>query len=114
MVPLLLSGHFFFWFASLAPTITGISPQVSGTGGGSTLVVYGSSFGVNPVTTVGGILCSSISYNLESIQCTIPAGQGAQKSVVVSNLGQYSAPYNFGYLPPSISVTRPYFDYFGN
>ena len=104
-----------FPFSYPPPTINtfnGIQPTSGPTAGGITLTIQGTNFSANPTVTVGGVACTNPVAGPQHIQmtCTVPAGSGANKTVIVNAAGQTAlALANFNYLAPTITNIAPAF-----
>lgn len=89
------------------PSVTGVTPALAPTDGGSTVTVEGSDFGVVGTmrVTFGGNNCTSVAARgHSSFECQLPEGVGAPVAVQVTVDGQTSAPAAsvFGYEAPVI------------
>ena len=94
-------------FAYDAPQITGLSPAVAPTSGGS-LTIDGANFGVFGATvTVAGADCPVIGGSHTTIACLAPEGVGLDQPVVVTVAGQVSAPALLDREAPSLSSMSP-------
>eukprot|EP00026_Physarum_polycephalum_P000048 Phypoly_transcript_00048.p1 GENE.Phypoly_transcript_00048~~Phypoly_transcript_00048.p1 ORF type:complete len:2722 (+),score=260.03 Phypoly_transcript_00048:277-8166(+) len=101
-------------FSYSRPTIS--SGEISTDTDGGVITIAGSSFvpegvdaGDNSNITVDGKLCISPVWTSDtSIQCTVGAGIGKNKPVVVTVGGQASDPYNiFSYNDPTVTSVNP-------
>ncbi|MCU0749126.1 MAG: IPT/TIG domain-containing protein, partial [Akkermansiaceae bacterium] len=90
-------------FSYDSPLITLISPTTGPTSGNVPLTISGSSFGLNPIVTVGGNSASILSSTHSQIIVTLPPGQGTGKSVIVNADNQLSNPYSFDYQAPLLT-----------
>ena len=74
-------------FSYAAPTLTSISPAHGPAAGGTTITIFGSSFGASPAVTIGGINAAFLSVNANETQLVVavPAGAGAGLDVVVTD-----------------------------
>ena len=89
------------------PRISGLSPALVGTAGG-TISIAGAGFGAFGATvTVGGASCPVTDQSDTTLLCTVEAGVGAGLMVVVSSGGQSSAPASVGYAPPAVDEIAP-------
>jgi large repetitive protein len=90
------------------PVVNSVSPNRGPTSGGIVITVTGTNFGgvsTPPSVTIGGSICSLINYTAHfSVLCSLPAGTGLSKSVMVTAYSQIS-PANslFSYDPPSLT-----------
>ena len=94
----------------LAPSVTALWPSSYDTLPGSTvLTVTGSNFGTAGSVTVGGTSCplTGTGYAQNTVQCTLPAGQGLLQMVVVTAAAQSNAGFPFNYTAPSITSISP-------
>ena len=91
------------------PIISNIFPTSGPTSGGTTLTIFGQSFGTSGIITIGGVVCPILpsTYTQASIQCQLPVGQGANLPVVLSSGSLNSPPYFFSYAAPVISSLSP-------
>ena len=92
---------------SAAPVISSITPSSSPSQGGVSITINGTGFGASSSALLGGSIIAISSANDTRIIGTIPAGEGAGRSVVVFASGQASSPVNFDYSPPSITAVTP-------
>ncbi|HEX6974510.1 MAG TPA: IPT/TIG domain-containing protein, partial [Vicinamibacterales bacterium] len=96
-----------------AQSISNITPTSGPTAGGTVLTISGNGFtgvflNLTPTVTVGGANCPVIDKSSQQVLCTIPAGQGLGKTVVLSVGGNSDvASQSFNYLPPSITGAGP-------
>jgi hypothetical protein len=90
------------------PVLTSISPSVATTNGGTSLQISGSNLGIIGTATIDGAACTPVGsgWGHSIIQCTLPAGQGANVPVLVESGSLFSNTLNFSYaLPTLTSVT---------
>lgn len=73
------------------PSVTGITPSSGSAGGGTSLTIAGSNFGLNPAVALGALSCAIVSHSHTSITCTSPPGTGTGLVVKVTAGGQSSA-----------------------
>lgn len=79
-----------------------LSIRNASTSGGASLTVTGINFGLSGLVSIGSVACPTVTRSHTQITCTVPAGQGADLSVVVTTLGRPSPSAAFSYLPPVI------------
>jgi hypothetical protein len=99
------------------PIITAVNPANGPNTGATQITVQGVNFGgyygYIPTVTIGGVDCPvnvTAGYNNTFLVCSLPAGEGRGKSVVVAAtaiISHYSDPYPFNYDPPVISSITP-------
>jgi len=100
-------------FTYAAPVISSYTCSGNcGTRGGGILTLTGTNFGSTaslPVSvTVNAISCSVTAVNSHTqIQCTLPAGSGVNKPIVVTVDGQNSNSFNFAYTAPAVTSFTP-------
>lgn len=97
-------------FNYAAPTISSITPTNGVSAGGFPLTIAGTGFGVSPVAsvTIDGSVCTVVPPHTHTqIICTVPAGQGINKAVVVTVATQTSNQVLFAYQDPVISSVTP-------
>ncbi len=95
-------------FSYNAPSLSStISPTAASTAGGTNITLTGSNFGQAATVTVGGVACSRISQTSSQFVCTLPAGVGINRPVVMSVAGQLSNAIQFSYSPPTVSSVSP-------
>jgi len=95
-------------FSYSPPSILSLDPVSGPAAGGTRLTISGSSFGTLANVTVDGNDCPVDVQSHSSIECTVPAGSGADAPVVVAVSGQVSAPALYDYVsPPAISLVFP-------
>ncbi len=96
-------------FSYLPPTITSFAPATANTQGSVTLTLTGTNFGTSGTVTVGGNACppTGSAFSHTSIQCTVPAGSGANVPIVVTVGGQTTSVSTFAYNGPSITSITP-------
>lgn len=80
-----------------APAITSISPGNGPTSGSIPITINGTNFGLTPEVSIGGRPAARISSTHTRIVCTLPAGGGLDKPVVVNAAGQLSNTVLFDY-----------------
>jgi len=107
-----------------APTVSTVVPQLASTVGGVNVTITGTNFGVfgtnaptpssMPLVFVGGRGCALTSGNTGAnhteLECTLPAGQGANLSVLVSVSGQNTSALTSGaysYATPRVFAVAP-------
>jgi len=92
------------------PSITGIDPTSADTLPGATvLTIEGNNLGTAGSVKVGGNSCplTGIGWTDSKVQCSLPVGEGANQSVIVTAGGQDSDPFLFDYDPPTLSQLIP-------
>lgn len=90
------------------PAVDTLNPTTGSTAGGTYITLTGSNFGSSGNVTIDtNNVCSIISYSDSSIVCSIPAGEGTGKLVVLTVAGQSSTALTFAYNPPSITSLTP-------
>jgi len=91
-----------------SPSITGVSPAIGPTAGGTTITIAGESFDSSGSVQVNGNTCVMVSYSHTSITCKTPAGFGVSKMVTVTAVsGKSSSASLFSYSAPQISSLNP-------
>jgi hypothetical protein len=95
-----------------APAVTGVSPNVGPTGGGTTVVIAGTDFSGASAVTFGGTAATGFTIDsATSITATAPAQVGGTVDVRVTTVGGTSATSasdQYTYVPqPSISGLAP-------
>ena len=92
-----------------APVITYITPIWGPTAGGTLLTIYGSDFGLDPTVMVGAASCPVISVGPlhDTIECTLPEGEGINLQVMVNAGGQWAVAGVFDYDAPTITDFTP-------
>ncbi|CEO95040.1 hypothetical protein PBRA_003853, partial [Plasmodiophora brassicae] len=94
-------------FTYSKPVLLSVSPRISPTAGGGYLIITGDSFGaLQGTVTVGTNACSVQAWSHTRINCTIPAGVGANLAVTVAtpNLGSSQKTGVFSYSPPLLTA----------
>lgn len=97
-------------FSYDAPIITGITPQkVQGSTAGDqiTITMSGSGFGTASATInayVADVPCDIQVYDQDSLECTLPAGSGADQNAYVSVNSQQSGNFDYDYPAPVLST----------
>ncbi|MEI6076892.1 MAG: IPT/TIG domain-containing protein, partial [Verrucomicrobiota bacterium] len=82
------------------PVISSVSPATDPTAGDTIITVAGINFGTTAVSntvTVNGVQAAIVAWSQTNIQCLLPAGQGTNLTVIVTVVGQNSAPVLFSY-----------------
>lgn len=103
----------FSGFSYDPPSVASVSPSSGPTAGGIPITLHGESFGLSPTVTVGGAPCPSLpgSSGHSSVVCTLPAGQGVNKEVIVTSSdgrsSASSAGARFSYAAPSLVGLSP-------
>ncbi|WP_193213647.1 IPT/TIG domain-containing protein [Luteolibacter marinus] len=92
------------FFSYDAPAVTAVNaPSGKPTAGGVPIELLGHNFGLGGATvTVGGAVAPVISQTHNSIQCTLPPGQGTNRLVAVSVAGQTSPEVFLSYDAPAV------------
>lgn len=90
-------------FSYTGPHIDSISPLSGPSTGNIPLQIDGTNFAVGATVSVGGANCPTSNVTTTQITCTLPAGTGANKQVIVAASGTPSNAATFNYLPPTIS-----------
>ena len=94
--------------ALAAPVLNGISPASGPTNGGTSISLTGQNFGAAPGVTLGGQAAAvQPGGSATSIVVTLPAGEGADLEVVVTDAGSPSNARLFSYSPPQITGVSP-------
>jgi hypothetical protein len=95
-------------FSYFPPTLGTLTPSSGGTAGGISITLSGAHFGAAGATvTVGGTPCPVTTQTQASVACTLPAGVGASRPVILTVGGQSSNSLLFSYTPPSLSSLTP-------
>jgi len=96
------------YFDYEGPTVTTIDPTSGPTTGSIVIQINGTSFGLDPIVTIGGASCTRQSFSHNHITCLAPAGQGQNQTVVV-RAGSVSAtsPIAFDYDAAKIISVDP-------
>jgi hypothetical protein len=93
------------------PVITSITPTTGMTAGGGTITITGNNFGstlVDSSITIGGSNCINPIFSVGNILCTVPAGQGVNVTVTANFNGRASLAGTFySYLAPVINAISP-------
>ena len=91
------------------PLLLTVQPKLIPTAGGALITINGSSFGLYPAVTIGGIPCTLATNGLSSNSIVVvsPIGQGTRKSVLVTVGNQTSNPLILDYQPPTITSISP-------
>ena len=95
------------YFSYNAPGISSVTPNHGPAAGGVEITLGGTNFGASGTLTFNGQAVTPTSYTNTQIKFTLPAGQGTNRSIVVSVGGQNSSPIFFDYDRPSISLVSP-------
>ena len=91
-----------------APAIALVSPANGPTQGGAPITLTGQNFGATGATvTIGGQAAPVTAQTHTEITCTLPPGEGVNRSVVVNLAGQSSAAALFSYNAPFIGSITP-------
>lgn len=94
-------------FSYDAPTLVGVTPSVGPLAGGASLTLSGSSFGAQGATVaLSGVDCPVTAQLHTQLECTLPAGAGPNKQLVVTAAdGRPSNALSFSYAssPPVAS-----------
>jgi len=109
-------------FSYDAPNIVTASPLTGPTGGGTTITLTGTSFGVSGTiylggtvsgaTVTGGTVCPVVpsSYSHNSVRCNVPAGFGADIPIRLVSGGQIDVggpKFSFSYGTPTVTSISP-------
>jgi hypothetical protein len=99
-------------FSYQRPSIATVTPDATDTvsNGSTTLVILGSSFGLNPSATVGGVACQNLQLPIahQRIECTAPNGTGSASIVVTAGVaGLQSDAFPFSFKAPFITDVSP-------
>lgn len=89
------------------PAIAEIFPTSGPTAGGIPLTINGSNFGLTATPTVGGSVCPVTTRSHTQLVCTLPAGTGSNREVVVASLGRTSNAATFSYAGPFVTSISP-------
>ncbi len=85
-------------FSYNAPALSSLSPTTGPASGGIPLTIDGANFGAAGASvTLGGAACPVTQQSHTQLRCTLPAGTGANKSVIVTSGGQSSNALTFTY-----------------
>jgi hypothetical protein len=95
-------------FSYAPPTVSGAGAVNASTAGGTPLTIAGSNFGLSPSVKVDFNDCLNpiVGAGHNQITCTLPAGAGTNKGVIVTVGGQ-QAGTAFSYPPPFIVSVTP-------
>ena len=108
-----------FAFGFDAPEVTDVTPAAADTRGGTLITLTGSNFGPNGISrsvSVGGVDCPIVpglpgASTHDQIVCTVPPGEGANHSIIVTAEGQEidtgSTRPSLAYRPPSATTVTP-------
>jgi len=103
-------------FSYNAPFLNNINPPSGSTAGGYPATITGANFGPTPSTSspsgvmIGNVPATVVSWSNSSITVTVPPGQGANRTVVVTANGQNSTTLlPFFYDGPILTNIRPAF-----
>lgn len=93
------------WIASAdASQISNVTPSSGPTTGGTVITISGAGFGAaGNAVSVGAVACPVTFESDNLIECMLPEGSGASRSIRVVGGGAASQPYPFSYDPPSIT-----------
>ena len=94
-------------FVYASPVLSSITPSTGPTGGGSSIVLNGTNFGLSSTVTVGGSGCAVTARSHNSLTCTLPAGAGLNVTTTVTVTGQSASRNTFSYAAPTISSINP-------
>ncbi len=97
------------------PLLSGISPVMASTAGGSRLTLFGTNFGPAAADdkrsvsfgTAGTCVIVPGAGGHGSVECTLPEGQGGPHDVAITVDGQTSGARSFSYAAPSITSISP-------
>ncbi len=98
--------------AAPAPMVTGVSPALGPSVGGTTITISGSGFASGASVTVGGVAATSVTFqSTSSITAVTPAGTPGAALVTVTNADTQSATlsggFTFQFPPPTASLVAP-------
>ena len=99
-----------FTYVASAPSISGVSPAVGTTAGGTSITITGTNLIGTTAITVGGVAATSISVvSSTSVTAVTPAGTAGAKDVVLSTAGgSVTSAGSFTYVaPPVITSFNP-------
>lgn len=96
-----------FPFSYLAPSLDAVDPVNGPTAGGTLITLTGNNFGTQSSVRIGNRVCSVTSQSDSTLECILPAGQGAGVGVVVSAGNQASQPLAFNYFAPTLDNITP-------
>ncbi|MEW5853782.1 MAG: IPT/TIG domain-containing protein [Myxococcota bacterium] len=90
------------------PGISGVTPQAGATAGGITITIEGTSLGNTALARVGGSTCPIIDVTAARVRCVLPAGQGLDQPVVLTDSGgELTAPFPYDYAKPTVTMVEP-------
>ncbi len=97
------------WFpcAATASQITDVTPASASTDGSTVITIRGNGFdAAGNLVTVGASPCAVTSETTDEIQCTVPEGSGASRSirVIPAGGGAVGPPFPFAYTAPAITT----------
>jgi len=103
------AGNTSFTYAVPAPAVSSIAPGNGSTAGSYSVTIAGTNLGSATGVTIGGVACTALSSNTAtSVSCTVPAGTGLNKAVVVTTAaGPSTGSVSFSYDAPTVSGINP-------
>lgn len=92
-------------YAYALPVLSLISPASGTTAGGISLILTGTNFGISGSVFVGGVACpmTGSGWSHTRIECSLPAGQGADQAVYLTSAGTSSNQLLFDYSVPHLT-----------
>jgi large repetitive protein len=94
-------------FSYAPPVLSSITPSKGPSAGGTTITLTGSSFGLSPTVTIGGVTVTSTRLSHSQVTAIVPAGEGTNRQVRVDVDGRSSNALSFSYDVPQITQINP-------
>lgn len=94
-------------FSYAPPVLSSITPTTGPSAGGTTITLTGSSFGLSPTVTFGGVTVTSTRLSHSQVTAIVPPGEGTNRQVRVDVDGRSSNALSFSYDAPQITLISP-------